>query len=80
MSRRSHYELTANLWLTPDAANLDPDSGGLVVYGGRAPADWRFDAYNGDPKRGRALLFHSSFFTRRRGTCSGLNTNTDEST
>jgi hypothetical protein len=28
-----------NLWLTPDAANLDPAGGGLHVYRVRAPAD-----------------------------------------
>jgi len=31
--------VNVNLWLTDDDANLDPTSGGLVVYGTRAPAD-----------------------------------------
>lgn len=35
-----------NFWITPDAANLDPDSGGLVVYRKAAPAAWDFRAYN----------------------------------
>ena len=35
-----------NLWLTPDEANLDPASGGLVVYEKEPPADWSFDDYN----------------------------------
>jgi hypothetical protein len=38
-----------NFWLTPDEANLDRDSGGLVVWTRVAPADWDFQAYNNDP-------------------------------
>lgn len=37
-----------NVWLTPDQYNLDPDSGGLVVYRRRAPSDWPFERYNND--------------------------------
>jgi tetratricopeptide (TPR) repeat protein len=38
-----------NFWIVPDAANLDPDCGGLVVSKREAPADWDFDAYNNRP-------------------------------
>ena len=40
---KAHTDLAAvtfNFWLTPDAANLDPDSGGLVVYTREEPMDW----------------------------------------
>ena len=39
-----------NFWLTPDEANLDPGSGGLVVWTREAPPDWDFQAYNNDPQ------------------------------
>lgn len=32
--------VTFNFWITPDAANLDADSGGMVVYRREAPLDW----------------------------------------
>ena len=35
-----------NFWITPDEYNLDPDSGGLVVYDVPSPGDWHFKAYN----------------------------------
>ncbi|MEZ0374499.1 MAG: tetratricopeptide repeat protein, partial [Candidatus Sericytochromatia bacterium] len=35
-----------NFWLTPDSANLDPDTGGLLVYDVAAPEDWDFQDYN----------------------------------
>ena len=38
--------INVNFWITPDHANLDNDSGGLVVYGAEAPRDWDFDRYN----------------------------------
>lgn len=40
--------INLNVWLTPDAFNLQPDTGGLVIYGKRAPANWGFDRFNGD--------------------------------
>jgi tetratricopeptide (TPR) repeat protein len=40
--------VNVNFWITPDAANLDPDHGGLVVWDKEAPADWDFAAYNTD--------------------------------
>jgi hypothetical protein len=40
--------VNVNLWITPDAANLDPTSGGLVVFTAKPPADWSFRKYNTD--------------------------------
>jgi len=39
--------VNVNFWITPDDANLDPRSGGLVVYGVDAPLHWDFLTYNG---------------------------------
>ena len=41
--------LNLNFWLTPDSANLDLRTGGLVIYTREAPADWDFAAYNSRP-------------------------------
>jgi tetratricopeptide (TPR) repeat protein len=43
--------VNVNFWITPDAANRDPDHGGLVVHRAEAPAEWDFEAYNRDTKR-----------------------------
>ncbi|KAL3925187.1 MAG: hypothetical protein SGILL_000579 [Bacillariaceae sp.] len=40
--------VNVNLWLTPNEANLDPNSGGLVVYTVKPPKDWDFERYNRD--------------------------------
>lgn len=40
--------VNVNFWIAPDEANLDPESGGLEIFDVAAPADWRFDTYNGD--------------------------------
>lgn len=38
--------VNVNFWITPDEANLDPDSGGLVVHSHDAPSDWGFRRFN----------------------------------
>ena len=38
--------ININFWITPDEANLDPESGGLVVWDKAAPLDWGFAQYN----------------------------------
>jgi tetratricopeptide (TPR) repeat protein len=38
--------VNVNFWITPDEANLDPESGGLVLWDKEAPADWGPDEYN----------------------------------
>ncbi len=48
--------VNVNFWLTPDEANLNPESGGLVVYPVEAPAAWDFDDYNKDRKKIRRFL------------------------
>ena len=43
--------VNVNFWITPDEANLDPQSGGLVIWGVAAPLDWAFEKYqNNDPR------------------------------
>jgi hypothetical protein len=39
--------VNVNFWVTPDGANADEHSGGLVVHDVDAPLSWGFDAYNG---------------------------------
>jgi len=36
-----------NIWLTPDAANNDPDTGGLLIWPKMPPKEWTFVMYNG---------------------------------
>lgn len=48
--------VNVNFWITPDTANLDPESGGLVVWDKEAPLDWDFESYNADEARMRAFL------------------------
>ncbi len=48
--------VNVNFWITPDDANLDPESGGLVVWDKEAPLDWDFERYNADEARMRAFL------------------------
>jgi hypothetical protein len=38
--------VNVNLYTTPDEANLDPETGGLLVWPVKAPADWEFAHYN----------------------------------
>jgi hypothetical protein len=41
--------VNVNFWITPDEANLDPASGGLVVWDTPAPVGWNFAKYNDVP-------------------------------
>jgi len=43
--------VNVNFWITPDEANLDADSGGLIVYPVKAPGDWNFAAINRHPEQ-----------------------------
>jgi len=43
--------INVNFWITPDTANLNPASSGLVVYDVEAPLDWGFKTYNTNQKR-----------------------------
>lgn len=51
--------VNVNFWITPDAANRDPDSGGLVVWDKEAPADWDFTTYNTDEAAMRRFIAES---------------------
>ena len=51
---RIHADFAAvnvNFWVTHSKANLDSDSGGMVVYNTEAPKDWSFDLYNNNLRR-----------------------------
>ncbi len=54
-----------NFWVTPDEANLDPESGGLVVYDVPAPLSWSFDDYNTNEEPIYAFLAQSKAGSRR---------------
>ena len=41
--------INVNFWITPDSANLDPETGGLLLYRRPAPASWGFEDYNAAP-------------------------------
>ena len=38
--------MNLNLWITPDSANLDAQSGGLIVYKQQPPLHWNTDQTN----------------------------------
>jgi hypothetical protein len=40
--------VNVNFWITPNESNLDPDSGGLVLWDKEAPPEWGVDEYNTD--------------------------------
>jgi len=59
---RVHADFAAvnvNFWITPDDANLDPETGGLVVWDKAAPLDWDFERYNADEAAIRDYLARS---------------------
>lgn len=49
-------DYSLNVWITPDSANLDKDSGGLVMWDKKAPSDWSYDDYNSGGEKVRAFL------------------------
>jgi tetratricopeptide (TPR) repeat protein len=51
--------INVNFWITPDDANLDPKSGGLVIWDKAAPLDWDFAKYNTDTTAAREFLAHA---------------------
>ncbi|MGE1153512.1 tetratricopeptide repeat protein [Pseudomonas kitaguniensis] len=48
--------VNVNFWITPDEANLDKSSGGMLIYDVEAPQDWDFDTYNRQGDRIAAFL------------------------
>jgi hypothetical protein len=49
-------DYSLNFWITPDSANLDPNSGGLVVWDTAAPTDWSYNDYNSGGDKVRRYL------------------------
>ena len=53
--------VNVNFWITPDDANLDPESGGLIVHKAECPVDWTFRDYNStDKSRVNAFIEQNS--------------------
>jgi tetratricopeptide (TPR) repeat protein len=48
--------VNVNFWITPDGANNDPQSGGLVLWDAAAPKDWDVVKYNRDARANREFL------------------------
>ena len=46
--------VNVNFWITPDEANLDSESGGLIVWDKPAPLEWSFAQYN-NPNAGESI-------------------------
>jgi hypothetical protein len=57
--------VNVNFWITPDAANLDPSSGGMQIYDVDAPITWDFATYNERVDIIRAFLASRSARTVR---------------
>ena len=49
-------DISLNFWITPNSANLAPQSGGLEIWNVAAPTDWTFNDYNADGYRIRLHL------------------------
>ena len=52
-------KVNVNFWITPDEANLNPDSGGLIIWDKAAPLDWDFSTYNNNEAAIRAFIAKS---------------------
>jgi hypothetical protein len=48
--------VNVNFWLTPTTANLDRNTGGLVIHEMAAPKDWDFASFNKDGPKITAYL------------------------
>jgi hypothetical protein len=48
--------INVNFWITPEAANRYPGSGGMTIYELGAPGQWSFGTYNRDIEAIRRLL------------------------
>lgn len=48
--------VNVNFWITPDDANLDPESGGLLVWDVPAPQNWDFSKFAGEQAVTRDFL------------------------
>ena len=48
--------VNVNFWVTPDDANQDPESCGLVIWDKEAPLDWDFEKFNADQEAMETFL------------------------
>jgi Flp pilus assembly protein TadD len=48
--------VNVNFWITPDDANLDPDTGGLLLWDKKAPPEWGIDEFNTSTVDGQARI------------------------
>ncbi|MEM9171092.1 MAG: tetratricopeptide repeat protein [Pseudomonadota bacterium] len=48
--------VNSNFWIAPDAANRDPERGGLLIYRKAAPMAWSFEQFNNDEVAMRDFL------------------------
>ena len=65
---KTHADFAAvnvNFWITPDAANNDPNGGGLVLHETTAPTDWAFRKYNSDSAAMEEFLSQADGAVRR---------------
>jgi tetratricopeptide (TPR) repeat protein len=51
--------VNVNFWIAPDGANLNPESGGMVIWDVAAPDDWDIETYNGNEGAVREFLARS---------------------
>jgi len=49
--------VNVNFWITPNEANRNPDSGGLMVWDKEAPDSWDFAEYNNDKNKHKIQAF-----------------------
>jgi hypothetical protein len=52
--------INVNFWITCNSANLNPSSGGLVVYNAEAPLEWDFHTYNNNEEKIREEILKSN--------------------
>ena len=48
--------ISLNFWITPDSANRNPETGGLVVYNALPPPEWQIIDYDADRSRIQRFL------------------------
>jgi tetratricopeptide (TPR) repeat protein len=49
--------VNVNFWITENEANMNPDTGGLVVYDQEAPSEWNFKEYNSDRNKPKIVAW-----------------------
>jgi hypothetical protein len=48
--------INVNYWIAPDEANLDPNTGGLIIWDKPAPLSWGYKEYNCSPQSAQEFL------------------------